>query len=133
MTDLMVLLLTHKSGDDPWSSRGYALRMESEGEEPQRAAEEAVDEDRLLRDEPADSEHEDDARLWIQVYLELIEYKRRLLSATRETLADMAEGPARREVAETDLVILRSEVSRFTRRLEFWKRRLSELVGEPEG
>jgi hypothetical protein len=107
--------------------------MESEGEEPQRAAEEAVDADRLLRDEPADSEHEDDARLWIQVYLELIEYKRRLLSATLDTLAGMAEGPAHHEVAETDLVILQSEVSRFTRRLEFWKRRLTELVGQPEG
>jgi hypothetical protein len=133
MTKLMVPLPTHESVDDPWSSRGYALRMESEGEEPQRAAEEAVDEDRLLRGEPADSVHEDDARLWIQVYLELIEYKRRLLSATRDTLAGMAEGPARREVAVTDLVILQSEVSRFTRRLEFWKRRLTESVGQPEG
>jgi hypothetical protein len=106
--------------------------MDEEGAKPQRAAEEAVDADRLLQGEPADSEHEDDARLWIQVYLELIEYKRRLLSTTRETLATMAEGPARREVAETDLVILESEVSRFTRRLEFWKRRLTESVGKPE-
>ncbi|MBO0684478.1 MAG: hypothetical protein J2P45_15075 [Candidatus Dormibacteraeota bacterium] len=106
--------------------------MDEEDKQPQEAAQEAADADRLLQGEPADTVYEDDARLWIQVYLELIEYKRRLLSTTQETLATMPEGPARREVAETDLVILQSEVSRFTRRLEFWKRRLSESLGQPE-
>ncbi|MBO0685980.1 MAG: hypothetical protein J2P45_22770 [Candidatus Dormibacteraeota bacterium] len=106
--------------------------MDEEDKEPQEAAEEATDADRLLQGEPVESMYEEDARVWIQVYLELIEYKRRLLSTTQETLATMPEGPARREVAETDLVILQSEVTRFTRRLEFWKRRLSEAQGQPE-
>lgn len=89
-----------------------------------RAAEQASDPDRLLPGEPADSEHADDAELWVEVYSELLDYKERLLAVTREKLAELHDERARREVVETDAVVIEGERTRFERRREFWRTRL---------
>jgi len=88
-----------------------------------RAAEQASDPDRLLPGEPSDSEFADDATLWAEVYSELLDYKKRLLIVTREKLAEMRDEPARREVVETDAVVIEAERARFERRLAFWRNR----------
>lgn len=88
-----------------------------------RAAEEASDPERLLPGEAPDSDDPRDVALWIDVYTELLEYKDELLAVTRDRLPKMRDEPARREVVETDAVVIEAERSRFVRRLEFWKRR----------
>jgi uroporphyrinogen-III synthase len=88
-----------------------------------RAAEEASDPGRLLPGEAPDSEQEDEIELWVEVYTELLEYKDRLLKVTRESLARMRDEPARREVVETDAVVIEAERARFVRRLDFWRSR----------
>jgi hypothetical protein len=90
-----------------------------------RAADEASDPNRLLPGEAPDSADPDDARVWVDVYSELLDYKRELLLVTREKLADMRDEPARREVVETDAVVIDAERVRFERRLEFWTSRLA--------
>ena len=92
-----------------------------------RAAEMASDPDRLLPGEPPDSEFDDDATLWVEVYSELLEYKERLVAVTREKLAELLDEPARREVVETDAVVIEAERDRFQRRREFWQRRLESM------
>ena len=89
-----------------------------------RAAELASDPDRLLPGEPADSEHRGDASFWVAVYSELLDYKDGLLALTREKLTELHDKPARREVVETDVVVLEAERTRFERRLGFWQSHL---------
>lgn len=84
----------------------------------------ASDPDRLLPGEPHDSELADDARLWVEVYSELLEYKERLVEVTRDKLAELLDEPARREVVETDAVVIEAERARFQRRRGFWQSRL---------
>jgi hypothetical protein len=90
----------------------------------ENAAKEAGDPDRLLPGEDPDDVHPDSARLWVDVYAELLDYKRELLRVTDERLATMADEPARREVVETDNVVIEAECRRFERRLAFWTDRL---------
>ncbi len=91
-----------------------------------RAADEAADPERLLPGEDPSSMQPDDARLWIDVYSELLDYKRALLEVTEQKLARMRDEPSRREVVETDEVVIGAECRRFEQRLGFWKRRLDE-------
>src|SRR5438105_4897456 len=91
------------------------------------AALKAGDVDRLLPGENPETTHAEDAEHWVEVYRELLEYKGRLLAVTQETLRQLPEEPARREVAETDQALINAERERFERRLGFWDRRLAEL------
>lgn len=88
---------------------------------------EATDPHRLMPGEDPDTPHADDAEHWIEVYRELMEYKDRLLAVTRETLDQVPDEEARREVAETDQTVITAERDRFSKRLAFWTRRLTEL------
>ena len=92
------------------------------------AVQDAVEQDRLLEGEDPSSTYLDDATHWIAVYTELTGVKRDLLRLAEERTPHLEED-ARREVARTDLVILDAEMKRFQRRLEFWRRRCSELGG----
>lgn len=98
------------------------------GESEDRAAEESVDEDRLLDGEDPNTTYLDDATHWVTVYSELLAVKRDLLKVSEEHLEGMQE-EARKEVASTDLIVLDSEMRRFSRRLEFWRQRCAELGG----
>ena len=94
--------------------------------DPEEAAAEAVDEDRLLEGEDPSSEYRDDAEHWARVYSELLEYKRQIMDVTRHAVDDM-DRRAAREIQATDMQVIATEAQRFTRRLEFWRRRLDEL------
>ncbi len=94
-----------------------------------RAAEKAVDHDRLLPGEASDSDDPEDVRVWIAAYDELLAFKQRMLDDTRRLVAnEMTNEPARQEIRETDLKVLEAETARFRRRLDFWQGRLSELA-----
>ena len=101
--------------------------MDSERLRDVRAGEEAADPDRLLPGEDPNSHYLDDAERWVEVYEELLNFKNRLLEVAEDTLQGLHDKPARREVIETDRMVLQAEVERFHRRLSFWQRRLSEL------
>lgn len=101
---------------------------EDEGQTPeQKAAEEAVDPDRLLDGEDPESRHLEDAAHWIAVYAELVGFKQRLITTAEEGLIQMSETMARKEAAGQDLLILAAERDRLVRRLNYWKRRQQEL------
>jgi hypothetical protein len=104
--------------------------LDNERLKDERAGEEAADPDRLLPGEDPASPYPDDAQKWVEVYDELLRFKRRLLSVAEETLEGMHDKPARREVVETDRIVLYAEVHRFQKRLSFWQRRLYELQGQ---
>jgi hypothetical protein len=102
--------------------------MPEEREEAREAARKASDPERLLPGESSDSSHLDDVEHWIAVYRELLAYKDRLLAVTGTTLSQLTEEqPAKREVVETDRVLIVAERERFARRLGFWQDRLVEL------
>lgn len=100
------------------------------GDDPEEAGEKAVDEDRLLDGEDPKTPYLDDATHWVTVYTELLGVKRELVAVSEAHLPDMAD-EARKEVANTDLVVLDAEMKRFSRRLEFWRLRCVELGGTP--
>jgi hypothetical protein len=101
--------------------------LDSERLRDERAGEEAADPDRLLPGEDPTSPYPDDADKWIEVYQELLVFKRRLLDVAEEALEGLEDKPARKEVIDTDRIVLETEVKRFARRLEFWKKRRQEL------
>ena len=97
------------------------------GEDPSEAAEDAVDEDRLLDGEDPSTAYQDDAVLWMSVYSELVAFKDDLV-ARAESHAARMQSAAAREVAATDLPVLCAEAQRMRRRLDFWTRRAAELA-----
>jgi len=101
--------------------------IDLEDVDPQTAAREAVDPDRLLEGEDPESPHPEEARRWIEVYTELLTFKERALATAHEGLAKMAEADARREAVRTDFSVLEAERDRLRRRLEFWKKRHLDL------
>jgi len=92
------------------------------------AARKAADPDRLLPGEDPGATNPEDVDHWIAVYRELLAYKDRLLAVTQETLSQIPDEPARREVAETDRVLITAERERFARRLGYWDQRRGEVV-----
>ena len=101
--------------------------MDSKRLRDERAGEAAADPDRLLPGEDPASPYPDDAQKWVEVYEELLRFKKRLLGVAEETLSELHDKPARREVVDTERIVLQAEVDRFQRRLSFWQRRLAEL------
>ena len=96
----------------------------------QRAAEDAADESRLLPGEDSSTKQLDDAQHWLQVYTELLSFKRDLLRSTYEHMAEMALDDARTELRQTDELVLEAEARRFERRQKFWEQRAEELSSE---
>lgn len=96
---------------------------------PDEAVIRAVDGDTLLEGEDPDTPHIEDADHWISVYRELIAFKRSLLDSTNEDAAQLDHREARQEATHVDGAILRAELERFRRRLQFWQERRVELEG----
>lgn len=83
---------------------------------------------RLLRGEDPGSEYADDARHWIAVYHELLDFKQDILRTIRKDMEQMSES-ARHELVDTDLPVMEAEARRFEHRISFWEGRLEELEG----
>ncbi len=108
-----------------------------------QAAIDSVDTTRLLPGEEASSDlllpgedpsagYQEDVELWISVYSELLDFKRFMLDGASARASAMVTDIARVEIETTDLRVARAEAERFTRRLSFWRSRLSTLkTGNP--
>jgi len=92
-----------------------------------RAGREAEDPDRLMQGENPDTRQSDDIEHWFKVYTELVQTKAELLAALSGRLAELQEPESRREVADTDLEILKRELGRLQRRLDFWRGRCAAI------
>ena len=100
--------------------------MGNEETKIEKVADKAMDPDRLLEGENPSTTHLEDAVHWIQVYEDLLTFKRRLLQSAGEVAPEMDKS-AREEVGKTDLTILVAEAARLERRLRFWRERADEL------
>jgi hypothetical protein len=87
------------------------------------AAQEGVDPDRRLPGEPEDSSDLEEAVKWAEVYEDLLAFKRHMLDTLRADLR-YRRPEARREIEETDLVIMEAEAERLERRRDLWRGRL---------
>jgi hypothetical protein len=96
-----------------------------EDKEPEEAAEEAVDPDRLLPGEDPNTTWAEDILMYRQAYADLVDFKRDLISSARDDIAHMSPLAAK-EASTTDLVILEEELARLLRRLEFWQARAGD-------
>jgi hypothetical protein len=96
--------------------------------EARKAALDAVEPERLLEGEDEDTAYLDDALHWAKVYVELLDFKRNLLTVAEQRVAVMHDD-AGSEVEETDLKVLKAEAARFERRLDFWQERIAALQG----
>src|SRR5438094_5626688 len=106
--------------------------MSNEETKMERVAGEAVDPDRLLEGENPSTTHLEDAVHWVQVYEDLLAFKRRLQQSAGEATPEMEE-IAREEVGKTDMTILAAETARLERRLRFWRERADELRDRRHG
>lgn len=90
------------------------------------AAREAV-EAHPLEGENLDTPYLDDAQMWVAVYIELLQFKNKLLRDTYTALQTLPP-PARDDVQHTDVVVLEAEAQRFRARLALWTDRREELA-----
>jgi hypothetical protein len=94
----------------------------------EEAAKAAVSEDRLLEGEDPETTYSDDARHWLDVYAELLSFKKRLISTADQSISQLSDSTARYEAAATDMTVLKAERDRLERRLRFWQRRFRQLA-----
>ena len=96
----------------------------------QRAAENAVDQDRLLPNEDPASRTLEDVEHWVAVYTELLAGKARLLDVLLQQMEATRQEDATREFVGDQTMML-AEIDRFQRRLRFWHDREMEVRGQP--
>jgi hypothetical protein len=68
-----------------------------------------------------------DARDWVSIYADLIEFRRGILDRVRRDLTRLEPGAQR--AAEADLKIIESPMEGYEKRLELWSRRVWDLNG----
>ena len=76
----------------------------------------------------------EDARHWMSIYADLLEFKRGLLARINRGMADLQ--PAAQKAAAVDLAFVEEQLQGYQERLDLWYRRLWELHGlwvDPEG
>jgi DNA-binding winged helix-turn-helix (wHTH) protein len=87
-----------------------------------------------LEGEDIKTSHWEDARHWMSIYGDLIEFKQGILDRVRHDASKLP--PVARDAAETDVLIIASQMSGYLKRLDLWRQRLSELHGpvlDPRG
>ena len=78
--------------------------------------------------------HWEDARHWISIYADLLEFKLGILDQVRRDLPKLA--PVARKAAEVEARIIESQMGGYRKRLDLWYQRLWDLHGlwlDPEG
>lgn len=78
--------------------------------------------------------HWEDARHWMSIYADLLEFKRGILDRVNRDLAHLPE--IARNAASEDVGIIESQMHGYQERLDLWYRRLWDLGGlwlDPEG
>jgi DNA-binding response OmpR family regulator len=92
------------------------------------------DDSQPLEGEDIDTTHWEDARHWMSIYADLLEFKRGILDRVKRDLSKLPTGV--RTAAEADLKIIESQMEGYQNRLELWYRRVWDLHGlwlDPEG
>jgi DNA-binding response OmpR family regulator len=87
-----------------------------------------------LEGEDIGTTHWEDARHWMSIYADLIEFKRGLLDRVNRDLTKLA--PVAQRAAEADVVIIENQMDGYQERLDLWYRRVWDLHGlrlDPEG
>jgi hypothetical protein len=69
----------------------------------------------------------EDARHWMSIYADLLEFKRGILGRVRRDMASLS--PPAQKAASTDLEIIETQMDGYQERLDLWYRRLWELQG----
>ncbi len=69
----------------------------------------------------------EDARHWISIYADLLEFKRGILARVRRDVAALQ--PPAQKAAATDLTIIETQMHGYQERLDLWYRRIWELQG----
>ena len=82
---------------------------------------------RPLEGEDLETKRWEDARHWISIYADLLEFKRGILARIRRDVANLP--PAAQKAASTDLKIIDSQMQGYQVRLDLWYRRIWELQG----
>jgi DNA-binding response OmpR family regulator len=80
-----------------------------------------------LAGEDIDTEHWEDARHWLSIYADLLQFKLRLLERVERELAKLQ--PLAREAASEDLGIIQRQMDGYQRRLDLWYSRIWDLQG----
>ena len=82
---------------------------------------------RPLEGERIDTKHWEDARHWMSIYADLIEFKRGILDRVRRDLAKLE--PVAQRAAQADVKFIETQMEGYQQRLELWSRRLWDLHG----
>jgi DNA-binding response OmpR family regulator len=82
---------------------------------------------RALEGEDLATQRWEDARHWISIYADLLEFKRGILARVRRDVANLR--PPAQKAASTDLKIIESQMQGYQMRLDLWYRRVWELQG----
>src|ERR1700682_4614794 len=89
---------------------------------------------RPLEGERLETTHWEDARHWMSIYADLLEFKRGILDQVGRDITRLP--PVAQKAAEADLRIIEGQMEGYQKRLELWYQRLWDLHGlwlDPEG
>jgi DNA-binding response OmpR family regulator len=87
-----------------------------------------------LEGENIETTHWEDARHWMSIYADLLEFKRGLLDRIRRDVAKLS--PVARAAAGRDVRIIEMQMEGYQQRLELWYQRVWDLHGlwlDPKG
>jgi hypothetical protein len=77
---------------------------------------------RPLKREDIGTSHWEDARQWMSIYADLLEFRRGILDRVRRDLSKLE--PVVQRAAEADLTIIETQMEAYQTRLERWSRRV---------
>jgi hypothetical protein len=80
-----------------------------------------------LEGEDIGTNHWEDARHWVSMYTDLLEFRRGILDRVRRDLTKLE--PVAQRAAEADLKIIEGQMEGYQKRLERWSRRVWDLHG----
>ena len=80
-----------------------------------------------LEGEDIQTTHWEDARHWMSIYSDLIQFKRGVLDRVRRDVVKLP--PPAREAAERDVEIIEIQMVGYQQRLDLWYRRVWDLHG----
>jgi hypothetical protein len=87
-----------------------------------------------LEGEQLETTHWEDARHWMSIYADLLEFKSGILERIRRDVIKLQ--PVARKAAEADVTIIENQMEGYQKRLDLWFQRLWDLHGlwlDPEG
>ncbi len=87
-----------------------------------------------LEGEDVETTRWEDARHWMSIYVDLLEFKRGILERVRREVTKLA--PVAQRAAEADIKIIEHQMEGYQKRLEIWSQRVWDLHGltlDPEG